>query len=80
MLSNLIIILFCSIFPMVMTYMDLQYQPLYAFCWCTFGFAALAMLGAKLLPNFKPYLDPISVVPEEKSEKEILEEMKKLGM
>ena len=81
MLSNLIIILFCSIFPMVMTYMDLQYQPLYAFCWCTFGFAALAMLGAKLLlPDFKPYLDSPTNPHVEKSGREILEEMKKLGM
>lgn len=79
-IRSLIVILFCGIFPMVVTYMDLQYQPLYAFCWCTFGFAALAMLGAKLLPDFKPYLDSVSNVPEEKSEKEILEEMKKLGM
>ena len=65
---------------MVVTYMDLQYQPLYAFCWCTFGFAALAMLASKLLPDFRPYLDPVSDLPEEKSEREILEEMKKLGM
>ena len=66
---------------MVVTYMDLQYQPLYAFCWCTFGFAALAMLGAKLLlPDFKPYLDSPTNPHEEKSEREILEEMKKLGM
>ena len=53
---------------MVVTYMDLQYQPLYAFCWCTFGFAALAMLGAKLLPDFKPYLDSPTNPHEEKSE------------
>lgn len=66
---------------MVLTYTDLQYQPLYAFCWCTFGFAAVAMLGAKLLlPDFKPHLDSQDDFPEEKSEKEILKEMKKLGM
>lgn len=79
--GKLIVILFFNVFPMVLTYTDLQYQPLYAFCWCTFGFAAVAMLGAKLLlPDFKPHLDSQDDFPEEKSEKEILKEMKKLGM
>lgn len=67
-IRSLIVILFCGIFPMVVTYMDLQYQPLYAFCWCTFGFAALAMLGAKLLlPEFSPYLIRMRKKASEKS-------------
>ena len=79
-IRSLMVILFYSVFPMVMTYMDLQCQPLYAFCWCTFGFAALAILASQLLPDFRPYLDPVSDLPEEKSEREILKEMKQLGM
>ena len=52
-----LVILFFDIFPLYLTYTDVQSQPLYAFVWFFFGFGALAMLGATLLlPEFKPYL------------------------
>ena len=35
-------------------------QPLYAFLWVSFGFGAVALLGATLLlPDFKVYLPPV---------------------
>lgn len=101
-----VILLFFNVFPLVLTYSDPHYLPLYAFLWTLFGFGAIAMLGARLLlPDFKPHLPlvdecgdfildregnrlPADAVVEEngeasaaeKSEAEILEEMKKLGM
>lgn len=99
---NLIVILFFNIFPMYLTYSDLQMLPLYAFIWCTCGFALVVLIGATLLiREFTPYLPKVDAcgdfilneedeamwadgTPEggapEKSEAEILEEMKKLGM
>lgn len=100
-----LIIIFFDIFPLYLTYSDPQLAPLYAFLWFFFGFGGVAMIGAALLlPEFRPYLDPVDAegdflydeegnriraavegvyptaeVPQ-KSEKEILEEMKKLGM
>ena len=54
---KLIVILFFNVFPMVLTYTDSQYQPLYAFLWFMFGYGAIAMLGASLLlPEFIPHL------------------------
>lgn len=54
---RLLVLLFFNVFPLYLTYTDAQMQPLYAFLWCTFGFGAIAMLGATmLLPSFKPYL------------------------
>lgn len=103
--GKLLVILFFNVFPLVLTYTDLQMMPLYAFLWSFFGFGAIAMLGARLLlPEFKPYLPLVDecgdfILDEngnrlpadaqvnaadasqpEKSEEEILEEMKKLGM
>ncbi|MDO4617726.1 MAG: YesL family protein [Lachnospiraceae bacterium] len=52
-----LVILFFDIFPLVLTYTDLQNLPLYAFLWCMFGFGAIAMLGATLLlKQFALYL------------------------
>ena len=52
------VILFFDIFPMVLTFSDLQLLPLYAFLWVLCGFGLQAMLGATLLlPEFAPYLD-----------------------
>ena len=99
-----VIIWFFNVFPLYLTYTDLQMMPLYAFIWFFFGFGAVAMIGAALLlPEFRPYLAQVDAegdfildenggrlraeAPErgaagamQKTEKEILEEMKKLGM
>ena len=54
---NIIILMFFNVFPMYLTYSDPQMMPLYAFIWVTFGFGAIAMIGAScLLPIMKPYL------------------------
>ena len=85
------VILFFDIFPMVLTFSDLQSLPLYAFLWVLCGFGLQAMLGATLLlPEFEPYLAVNDMGREEdaesgselhnKTEKEILEDMQKLGM
>ena len=86
-----VVILFFDIFPMVLTFSDLQSLPLYAFLWVLCGFGLQAMLAATLLlPEFEPYLSPKKECKEEdegteaqghtKTEKEILEDMQKLGM
>ncbi|MDO5336224.1 MAG: YesL family protein [Eubacteriales bacterium] len=57
---RLLVILFFNIFPLYLTYTDAQMQPLYAFLWVSFGFGAVALLGATLLlPDFKVYLPPV---------------------
>ena len=54
-----LVILFFNVFPLYLTYTDLQMLPLYAFCWFFFGFGAVAMIGSSLLvKEFAPYLDP----------------------
>jgi uncharacterized membrane protein YesL len=101
---KLVVILFFNVFPMILTYSDLQTLPLYAFLWTTCGFGLVALLESTLLlPEFKPFLPEVDACgdfildPEdeakwadspqavaqdagapEKSEAEILEEMKKL--
>ena len=81
-----LVIAFFHVFPFVLTYSDLENLPLYAFIWCFFGFAAVEMLSASLLlREFEPYLSVVDmdgnpVSPQEKSDAQILDEMKKLGM
>ena len=107
---KLLVNLFFHFFPMFLTYSDRRYLPLYAFLWAMFGFAAIALLTARLLlPEFEPYLplvdecgdfilnrDGKPLMPgdeldeeeseiladafggSDKTEEEILEEMKKL--
>ena len=54
---KLIVLLFFYIFPMLLTYLDAQMMPLYAFIWSFFGFGAIGMLTAKLLiTDFKRLL------------------------
>lgn len=54
---KLLVLLFFNVFPLYLTYSDVQMQPLYAFLWASFGFGAIALLGATLLlPDFRPYL------------------------
>ena len=102
---RLIVLLFFHVFPLLLTYLDPQMMPLYAFLWTFFGFGAIAMLTAKLLlPLFTPLLPLVdeagdfildengnqlrpgeedkaaALAEREKSEAEVLEEMKKLGM
>ena len=102
---RLIVLLFFHVFPLLLTYLDAQMMPLYAFLWTFFGFGAIAMLTAKLLlPLFTPLLPLVdeagdfildengnqlrpgeedkaaALAEREKSEAEVLEEMKKLGM
>jgi len=52
------VIAFFDIFPLVLTFTDIKYLPLYAFIWVFCGFGLIAMLGAYLLlPVFRPFLD-----------------------
>lgn len=71
-----------NIFPMLWTFLTDAYMPLYAFIWCTVGFGGIAMLCARMmLPLFLPYLtaeDPAVCVPQQKSEAQVLKEMRKL--
>ena len=54
---KLIVLLFFYVFPMLLTYLDAQLMPLYAFIWTFFGFGAIGMLTAKLLvSDFEPLL------------------------
>ncbi len=51
--------------PLLMTYIDVQLQPLYVFCWFFFAFSTLAYLCSFMLYKmFKPYL------PEDQFEKQ----------
>ena len=87
---NLLVIVFFHVFPLFLTYSDLSNLPLYAFLWCFAGFGAVEMLTASLLAReFAPYLSAVDEygnpvadedAPDEKSEAEILEEMRKLDM
>ncbi len=55
-----LVIIFFDVFPLYLTYTDLQYRPLYAFLWCFFGFGAIAMIGSYLLmPQFKEFLPAV---------------------
>lgn len=79
-----LLILVLHVVPIALTYLDAQRMPLYAFLWVSFGFGAVAMLTDKmLLRQFSPYLsqpdDQGTGTPPQKSEKEILEEMKRMG-
>lgn len=56
-----------TIFPMYMTYQDLELMPLYACCWFFFGFALTAYVNSLLLYRmFKPFLEE-----KEEEEKEL---------
>lgn len=57
---KLAVIAFFDIFPLILTYTDIGYLPLYAFIWVSCGFGLLAMLGATLLlPEFRPFLQEV---------------------
>lgn len=92
---RLIVMLFFNVFPLYLTYTDAQTLPLYGFIWITFGYGAIALIGAILLmPSFKVYLperdqygnliekdnEEAAEPQNDKSGKKSLKEMKKLGM
>ena len=78
---NLLAIVFFHVFPLLLTYSDLQNLPLYAFLWCFAGFGAVEMLTASLLSReFAPYLSAVDEYDAEKSDAEILDDMRKLDM
>ncbi|MDE7310986.1 MAG: DUF624 domain-containing protein [Eubacterium sp.] len=56
----LIVVLFFSIFPMFLTFMDVQMLPLYAFVWVTCGFSLVCLVtDTLLLREFEPYLPKV---------------------
>ena len=78
---DLILILFAHVVPMVATYMDLQRLALYAFLWFFIGFASVVTFtDSLLLKQFNPFLDETREDAPQKTEREILEEMKKLDI
>ena len=78
---DLILIVAAHVVPMVATYMDLKRLPLYAFLWFFMGFASVVTFTASLLlKQFNPFLDATHEDAPQKSEREILEEMKKLDV
>ena len=71
---NLLVILFFHIFPMYLTYSDLQSLPLYAFIWCLCGFASVGMITSSLLiREFTPYLPEVDEFGNILTEEEIEE-------
>ena len=76
---DLILILTVHIVPMAVTYLDLQRMPLYSFVWFFIGFAFVAVFAdSLLLKQFTPFLDPDAHILMQKTEQEILKEMKRL--
>lgn len=76
-----IALLFLNIVPMAWTFLTDTYMPLYAFLWCAIGFSGITALCSKLLlPVFCPYLGdkPVYHVVPQKSEQQILKEMREL--
>lgn len=44
-------------FPLSLAYIDIGFQPFYAFCWSFFGFGLIAYINSRFLYKlFKPYL------------------------
>ena len=82
--ATILVMLFLHIIPMAWTFFTNAYMPLYAFLWCTIGFSGITMLCSRmLLPLFRPYLsaaDCQNNMPGERSERQILQDMKKLDM
>lgn len=88
---KMIPVLFANIVPMAITFLDRRMLPLYAFMWSTFGFAAVAMfVSSVLIKDFEVYLPKAETAEEEapeeqsdfnqkRTDKQTLEDMKKLG-
>lgn len=85
---TILIVLLTDIVPMALTYLDYPRLPLYAFLWCMFGFGLLAFSNSRqLLKLYLPYLEKKEEFANEDegaekrpSEKQILDDMKKLEM
>ena len=76
---RMIIILFFNVFPLYLTYTDVQFQPLYAFIWAFFGFGAVAMLTSTLLlKDFSLYLPTVDSFGNILTEEEV-EELRRTG-
>lgn len=79
-----IVIVFFDVFPMMLTYSDLQNLPLYAFIWTMCGFGLLAMLGSTLLlPEFKPFLPEVNddgdfIMDPNKDKHKMMEDLRKM--
>ena len=56
----LIVVLFFSVFPMFLTFLDIQMLPLYAFIWVTCGFSLVCLVtDSLLLREYEPYLPKV---------------------
>ena len=54
------VIVFLDVFPLVVTWLDEKYRPLYVFLWAVFGFARIAMLVSRLLiKDFSKFLPEV---------------------
>lgn len=57
---NLLLVLFANVMPLVLTYTIPEHMPTWAFLWCMFGFAAVALFTDKLLlKQFVPHLPAV---------------------
>lgn len=84
---SMVLILSANIVPIVLTYLDRNNLPLYAFLWLLFGFAAITLFNSSLLlRQFRRYLSVQERVPRHREESDLkqqrrtLAEMKKLDM
>lgn len=78
---DLVVIAAAHVVPLAITYADLPRMPLYAFLWFFMGFASVVTFtDSLLLKQFVPFLESEASEPAEKSEQEILEEMKQLEL
>lgn len=76
---DLMLIAAVHVLPMVLTYFDLKWLPLFAFLWFFVGFALVTVVTDHiLLKQFQPFLAPGEEDAPEKTEQEILKEMEKL--
>ncbi|MCD8337156.1 MAG: DUF624 domain-containing protein [Lachnospiraceae bacterium] len=92
--AQTLLMLVLNIVPLAWTFYDQRNLPTYAFLWVLCGFSAIAMFHAsRLLRMFAPYLDPDTAetegdvpsdvqgaAPRQKTEKEILADMKRLDV
>lgn len=76
---DLVLIAAVHIVPMVVTYLNQKWMPLYAFLWFFVGFAAVAVFTDNLLlKQFLPYLESGAETDSKKTEAEILRDMEQL--
>lgn len=57
---KMLIVLFLDFFPLLVTYLDEKYRPLYVFLWASCGFGVIAMLVSRiLLKDFAKFLPEV---------------------